>query len=393
MTKTWFVITAALPTGSVEAFLLPELRALAAHDVEVVVVPVQPRAKVVHTEARALHARIRPLLSPAIAFGAVAAYVRAPRRATRALAALVTRSRSPAILAKNLAVFPKALWLTTLLRRARADHIHAQFASTPATVAYVAHVITNIPWSVTAHRWDIADNNLLAVKGASASFLRAIDTRGKHLLEHHARARVVVLRVGVDIPAVALVAAPARHALRLVVAARLAEVKGHTYLLDAIARVVAAGHAVHLDVAGDGRLRAALERHARALDLAAHVTFLGTLDHADLLARMARGDWDAAVLPSIENARDWEGIPIALVEAMAAGIPVIATATGGIPELVAPDAGVLVPQRDPAALAHAIIELARDPSARSALGERGRARVRALHEVGAVVRSLLELAG
>ena len=91
---------------------------------------------------------------------------------------LLLRSRSPAVLAKNLIVYPKALWLARLARKWDADHIHAQWASTTATMAMLAGHISGIPWSCTAHRGDIAENNLLCTKAARASFMRFISASG-----------------------------------------------------------------------------------------------------------------------------------------------------------------------------------------------------------------------
>jgi colanic acid/amylovoran biosynthesis glycosyltransferase len=246
----WIAVTAALPAGAVEAFLLPELRTLAALGHEVVLVPVRPQGNVVHADGHAFRAHLAPLFSPRISIAALTAFARAPRAAVRVLASVIRDSRSLGVMLKNLAVFPKALWLAEVARTEGADHVHACFASTPATLAYVAHAMTNTPWSMTGHRWDIAEDNLLAAKARSARFVRAIDSRGRRTLEHHSATRVTTLRVGVDVPAPRPPRPPA-PALRVVVAARLAEVKGHRYLLEAIPHVAAP---IHVDVIGDGSL-------------------------------------------------------------------------------------------------------------------------------------------
>jgi colanic acid/amylovoran biosynthesis glycosyltransferase len=97
--------------------------------------------------------------------------------------------------------------------------------------------------------------------------------------------------------------------------------------------------------------------------------------HGKLVASLESGDYDIVVLASTEQNGEHEGIPVALMEAMAAKVPVVATRTGSIPELVDDTNGILVPQRDPDALARAIDRLAADGELRATLGARGRERV------------------
>ena len=165
---------------------------------------------------------------------------------------------------------------------------------------------------------------------------------------------------------------------------RLCDVKGQRDLLAAAAqldgvRVVLIGH----DLEQGGRYRDLLEREARSLGLEGRVTFTGhRSDARALLAGL-----DVFVLPS------WvEGMPIVVLEAMAAGKPVVATAVGGTPELVVDgETGVLVPPRDPEALARALTELLDEPERARRLGEAGRARVRERFSEDAMTRRILEV--
>jgi len=103
-----------------------------------------------------------------------------------------------------------------------------------------------------------------------------------------------------------------------------------------------------------------------------------------------KGEVDVVVLPSTDLGDGvHEGIPVSLMEAMSYGIPVISTTTGGIPELLGSEAGLLVPERDPLALAEAIEHLARDPSLCRRLGESGRRKVREEFSVEKVVDELI----
>jgi sugar transferase (PEP-CTERM/EpsH1 system associated) len=160
---------------------------------------------------------------------------------------------------------------------------------------------------------------------------------------------------------------------------RLNQVKRVDVLLEASARLQRA----HTVIVGDGPERTRLEAMAHRLGLAARVHFVGQqLDVRPWLAAL-----DAFVLSS-----DWEGMSNALLEAMAAGLPVVATAVGGTPEVVVEDVtGFLVPSGDPVALAEAITRLLRDLGSRRAMGVAGRARVERHFSIAEMVRRTEEL--
>jgi len=148
------------------------------------------------------------------------------------------------------------------------------------------------------------------------------------------------------------------------VVATLQEKKGHRVLFDAAAAGV---ERVWLMLVGDGPLRAELEEYAATLGIRDRVTFCGTRrDLGSVLPAM-----DIFALPSL-----WEGLPLALILAMGAGRPVVATNIAGIPEVVTDGrSGLLVPPGDPSAMRHAIARLAADPDARRRMGEEARAAV------------------
>jgi glycosyltransferase involved in cell wall biosynthesis len=151
-----------------------------------------------------------------------------------------------------------------------------------------------------------------------------------------------------------------------VIVARLSPEKDHATLLRAAALVVRRDPSFRLEVAGDGPCREDLHRLAGELGLAGRVRFLGQVrDVAALLARAG-----LFVLSSLS-----EGVSLTLLEAMAGGLPVVATRVGGNPEVVADDTGLLVPPADPDALAAALLHLWQDSGERRRLGAAGRTRV------------------
>lgn len=147
--------------------------------------------------------------------------------------------------------------------------------------------------------------------------------------------------------------------------------KGHADLLAALQRVPAATR-LHVLIVGDGELEPALRR--AAADLPVPVTFTGYRTDVPALLEAT----DLVVHPS-----HFDALPTSLIEALAAGRPIVATAVGGIPEIVTPDAGRLVPPGTPGALAGALLELAADPAARARLGTAGRRRYEQEFEAGA----------
>src|SRR5215210_894813 len=389
-------VTSSLPHGKKEAFIIPEIRELKRCGHEVLIVPAYPRGKVLHGDVKPLlsHVVSKPLLSAGIARVALKQYAGNLTRASKVLSCLL-RSRSASILLRNLAVYPKGLWLADLAQDWRADHIHAHWATVPATMALIAGEISGLPWSITAHRFDIAEDNLLDAKAKRACFIRAINQRGAREIADRISPTASppsVIHMGVALPSAEDI--NRRHnngqVPRVVVPANLLEVKGHTYLLEAIRLLADRNVHVHVDFAGDGPLREELMGKVEKLGLRDRVTFLGLVPHEKLLESMQVGDWNILVLPSIvTDSGEKEGIPVAIIEAMSCRVPVVSTMTGGIPELFeGVDDALLVPPEDPAALAEAMERLIEIPGLRERLIESGRRRVEAGFAVEQVVAEL-----
>lgn len=199
--------------------------------------------------------------------------------------------------------------------------------------------------------------------------------------------RVALINNGVDVerfrpvrpgaPAAERVSWRAGDTLVVGTVARLQPIKNQALLLDAFARVRAQLPGVRLVLVGDGPLRGALQAQAQALGIAPEVTFAGL--RADTAP--AYHGFDVFVLCS-----NLEGTSVSVIEAMASGTPVVATAVGGTPALLGNgEYGVLVPPRDPDALAAALVALLRDPARRDALARRARARACEEYSTAAMV--------
>jgi glycosyltransferase involved in cell wall biosynthesis len=370
-------VTKQVPFGGTEAFLFPEIESHLAAGWDVRVAPVQ-LGPLVHARGMALLKRTLQsgLLSGAVLGGFLKETLTRPKAVLSSLA-LVVRRRPSVLMIKNLAVFPKGVWLGRACRDLGIEHIHAHWIAVPATMAMIAGRIAQVPMSITAHRYDIAQRNLLREKFRDALFVRAIDRAGaRELLEglQGEPGSATIIHMGVDGGESA--STPRTGALtrmKAVIAARLQPKKGHEVLLRAIAQAKARGIEVELDIIGEGKLLEKLERLVVELKLGSLVRFCGIASHEVLLSRLRSNLYDCAVLPSLTaEDGDKEGIPVFLMEAMAAGLPVISTNNGGIPELIGDNAGLLVAENSIPELANALIALAGDESLRHRLANGGK---------------------
>ncbi len=370
-------MSARFPFAFAEQFFEPEVESLAER-FDVVLIPTRAtdkRNRYPHLRATAHYLGF---FDATVVRLALQEFARAPGPALRALGTLVFSKSTLRARAVNLALFPKALALAHETRRLGIEHLHVNWITSSATIVYVASRLTGIPFSITAHQHDIFYDNLTTQKVRAAEFVRVISERNcRHLqalVPAELRAKCVVVHLGVRPPA-APAGPPAERPLRILCSARMCVWKGHRYLLAALAQLRAAGLPFVCDLAGDGEIADGVARDIARHALDDRVRMLGNVPHGDLVASLERGDYDLAVLASTERAGEHEGIPVALMEAMAAQLPVVATRTGSIPELVDERSGILVADRDPSALADAIAVLAADPGRRRALGAAGRARV------------------
>ena len=386
-------VTVRFPFGAQEGFLIPELRELAAQGHQLLIVPLRPGREVIHPDAAEFVACARqaPLLSLGILRDAATELCRRFQTAARIIRPLILR-RNLRPVAINAAIIPKGLWLSRVAREWGADHIHAYWASSVASAAWIAGECAGIPWSFTGHRHDIAQDNLLGDKMRQAAFVRVISESGMRMLplaNSDLGKKASVVHLGIPIPAIS-VRGEKSGRLTILCPANLVAVKGHRYLIEAVALLRNAGVDVELWIAGDGELRGSIKRQIRDLRLRDRVRLLGQMQHDALLSLYRYSQVDVVVLPSIDLGNgQHEGIPVALMEAMAYAIPVVATETGGIPELIGGGAGLLIQPANPQALAGVLTKLAGSAALRRSLGLGGRKRVEQSFEITKMVKELV----
>jgi glycosyltransferase involved in cell wall biosynthesis len=300
-----------------------------------------------------------------------------PGRDLSALARLVREFRAfrPHIVhthaAKAGALGRLAAWLTRVPVTVHTFHGHVLhgYFSPPVTAAFraIERILARTTTRIVAISPRQRDD-LLAMSIGRPERMRVIPLGLELDRFLDAQARRGRLRAHLRLPAEA----------RLVgIVARLVPIKDHRTFFAAAARVARADPATHFVVAGDGPLRADLEAAARQAGLSERAHFLGWWE--DLAALYA--DLDVVALSSRN-----EGTPVSLLEAMAAGLPVVATAVGGVPDVVRHgETGLLVPAGDPASLAAALGSLLADPERRSALGLAGRRAAYPAHDAKTLV--------
>ncbi len=289
-------------------------------------------------------------------------------------------NRSPVLyLLKSLWLIPLAVWLARDLERRGIARLHAHWASYAATVALVVHWVTDIPFSFTAHAYDIyLVPRLLGVKVREADFAVTCARVNAEFLNRLAGTapgeRVIVNYHGVSRARFAPQPRRARGALPcLVTCGRLEPYKGHHILLRAVAQL---DRPVRVVLVGEGPQQQRLAQLAAELGMAERVEFTGPLPQARLAEVYAEADVFVLASVILERSGKRDVIPNVLAEAMAMQLPVVATSISGIAELVTDGvSGRLVPPNDAAALARVLGELLDDPAQRQRLAREGAATV------------------
>ncbi|MGH8892495.1 MAG: glycosyltransferase [Actinomycetes bacterium] len=267
----------------------------------------------------------------------------------------------------------------------RVVHLHAHFAHDPAAVAMLTHDLTGVPWSFTGHARDVwqVPGAALAERVRSATFAvtchqEAAD-RLRALVPAPVASRIRLVHHGVDLEAFRPGPVRRRVAgvpLRVVSVGRLTEKKGFDDLISACRLVAERGCEFRCTIYGDGPRRPELADLITRLGLDAVATLAGARTRKELLDDLMQADV-FALTPYVTPDGDRDGIPNVVVEAMACGLPVVATAAGGITEIVRDrENGLLAAPRDVAGIADRLALSLADDEMRERLGGAARRTVR-----------------
>jgi glycosyltransferase involved in cell wall biosynthesis len=320
-----------------------------------------------------------PASFPRVVAGVVRCLIRRPRRLSRAVsAALRSPGDSPGTRLKMLYQIAATTTILARVEKLDVSHIHAHLASPPGNYAWFLSMLTGIPFSFTGHAADLfCRPEALRAKFADATGVVGISAYNLAFFRSLAPAleHAEVIHCGVDTSRYPYrqrnaVATPPR----ILAVGRAAPKKGFTHLLRALRLLSDRGVAWRADLVGGGPLLEALRAEAEALGLDA-LNIRGARQQAEIRELLAAAD--VFVLPCVQAPDgDIDGIPVALMEAMACGVPVVSTRLSGIPELIEDGrSGLLVPPADPQALADALARLVSEPGLQGRLSREGREKV------------------
>jgi glycosyltransferase involved in cell wall biosynthesis len=357
-----------------ETFVLRELLELEAQGERILIdALLPPEGGPAHAEVASLRAPVRylprraRLRHPRVAL----AHLRVGLRSPLVWARLAGRARRHGIWRR----FVQAGLTADRARKEGARHLHAHFATAAADVARDAAALARVPFTVTAHAKDIFHADHAPQLARRLEGVSAVVTVSEHNAEHLRGVLngVPVHHIPNGVPPAP--PGPAARAGSLLFVGRLVAKKGVDVLIDACALLRSELPELDVEIVGGGPLAEELAGRARRSGVSDRIHFLGP-QPADVVDAAFRRS-SLVVLPSrIDEHGDRDGMPTVLVEALARGVPVVATDLVGIPEVVRHgETGLLVPPDDPPALAAAIARLVRDPELARELAARGPALV------------------
>ncbi|MBW3642680.1 MAG: glycosyltransferase [Actinobacteria bacterium] len=367
-----------------ETFILDEILGLEAAAVDVSVFSLRPpddghfHAQLALVRARANYLPAFGGASTMDALQLVPALPGGAERLGRVLAFVgsLPAERRPGLLVQGL-------HLARLVAEHRLDHLHGHFMTVAAHTAYVAHLLTDVPFTVTAHAKDIYRSGVdlrvfREVASAAKALVTVCEANRRYICDtilgaQAAQSRVVRVYNGVPVGELPT-GSDDRDPGLLVAVGRLVEKKGFHVLLQACRLLVDSGIEFRCVLIGDGEEREALAALRSRLALEAHVELAGAMPRDEVLNWMRRAR--LLVAPCV-TARDGnrDALPTVLLEALALGLPVVASAVGGVAEIVEDGSeGLLVEEGDAQALASAVGRLLTDDSLCRRLAAAGRAK-------------------
>lgn len=345
----------------------------------------QPRESFAHPSIGRIRARAdylpETLLQPLPRFllhGARLA-ARRPQAAAAAWTLALRRFARSRRMATFKHFFQAAMLVDRFLPGQPVAHLHAHFAHSPTSVAFFASRLAGLPFSFTAHAKDIYTSrpDQLVEKIAAARFVVTCTRYNQRYLNRlvpGAAAKIHCIYHGIDLGLFANDAPPRRSAapFEILTVARLTAKKGLATVLNALALLKNQGVAFSYTLIGDGDDRRQVMDLIQGLGLADRVRLLGTCPHPVVLDHFRRADVFVLGCQVAPNG-DRDGIPNVIAESLAMGVPVVATQVSALPEIVGDGVGgLLVPPKDPVAMARAIRQVLEDNDLRCGLIARGK---------------------
>lgn len=385
MSKNIVFITSSFPFGKSEVWAINEINSLIELGNNVIIVPRTGKGEIVNQDAMKFSSSLidLPFFSWPILSSFLKTAVLENFLILRLLVGIIKQSNSLVDFLKGLAVLPKALFLSRILKSRKVDHIHSYSTTSTAVVAYIISVSLNVPWSYTLHSSSVLNSKYkrsFFFHTRSAAKCRVISHVISNDLSNFVGAslskKINMVHLGVDIKGFKERKTTINDPLIIVTPAELKEHKGHIYAIDAAKKLIDAGEFnFKWYFYGSGPLLGDLRKKVEDLSLIDYCYFPGNIDHQELLNKYRNQEVDIVVSSSISVPDIFEGIPVSLMEAMSYEVPVIATDCGGTKELVDNHSGILIGQNDSDALLNAIVFLISNPEGRHRISTNGRIKI------------------
>ncbi len=378
MTKKTAYIVSRFPTVS-ETFILYEIIELRKLGMEIEVFPlIHEKETVTHPDVEKIVSNVHytKIFSLSIIRDHIYWIIKNPKNYIKTLFQVFTMNvQSLKFLSRAIVLMLLSAQVARRIEEMGIVSIHAHAATHPTLMAYIVWRLTGIPYSFTAHSTDIYFNQtMLGEKIRKSRFVVTISEYNKKFLLNKyidvSKEKIKIVHCGINssIYQKKSILEPLKS-FQIICVARLEKIKGHKYLIDALAQLKAQSIDFRCSLVGDGELRQNVQEQINQLKLSDTVTILGFKTHGQVVELLSQAD--VFVLSSLS-----EGIPVAAMEAMAASLPVVATAVSGVPELVGDNkTGILVPSQNSAELARALLKLYNNPNLGIKMGIAGRAKV------------------
>jgi glycosyltransferase involved in cell wall biosynthesis len=376
-----------------ETFILREILALRRRGVGVLVFSLKPPSEpIMHEEARLL---LKDTVYPRSFAGLLAAATRAKGRWAGLLTEALREASGagPVEWGKAAYTVLVAAHFAEVARQRGVYHFHAHWTTYPALAARAMASLTGLPYSVTTHAFDIfLPNSHRAENLRRASHVVTISEFNQRYLATHGLAReIAVIPCGLDLSQFVPAARDRRGCPTITAVGRLDPIKGFSVLIDACALLAQRDVQFTCEIIGDGPQRSELTARIARHALQDRVRLLGALEQREVRKRVNQACVFALPCVTLPNG-DQDGIPVALMEAMALRVPIVTTPVSGIPELVTNGvSGLLVPSADPVALANAILRVLTDDDLADRLASAGRRVVEDRYDVNTAVAALASL--
>lgn len=381
-----------------ETFILREMCALRGLGFDLTPISMNPPAELVHEAAQGFARRTlyrpRPI-SWLSAKSLVSAFFRKPVGCMSSLRMVITYGlRDFTAVRELLSAHVAACYVVANVPPGHMRHVHAHFASYPATVGLLLAEILGVGFSMSCHARDIYtdETRLMSAKVAEAEFVTVCTEAGAERLQRKYTPldsdKLKMIRHGLDFDEFKI--GPHRdHKVPLVLSVgRLVEKKGFPILLRAAAMLAADGLDFELAIIGDGPQREELEQLINGLGLQGRVHLSGYLTQKEIMAAYRYADL-FVLTPIVAPDGDRDGLPNTIIEAMAAGIPVVATDVGAISELVVDEeTGLLAESGNVQQIARCMERALVDQQLRETVSARGLQRVRREYDINRNVGQL-----